>query len=107
MIKQYTPYFIYLILSITVVLFSQYMHSVGLFIVTFYHYIDTNIDIFFNHSASGLALRQVVALVLCPLLITGIPALIYRLIKGSPMPYFIEATWLFWIVIVLSKVLVK
>lgn len=107
MSKRYLPYLIYLGLSILVVLFSSYTNELARLIVTFYHWIDTHIEVFFSTTPSGLNLRHVFSLVICPLIITGIPALAYRFIKGGLMPYYIEATWLIWILLVLSKVLVR
>lgn len=107
MSKRYLPYLIYLGLSIIFVLFSTYTYTFVNLVVHFYQYVDEHIAVFFSSSESGLNLRHVFALVICPLLITGIPALIYRTIKGSTMPYFIEATWFIWIILVLSKIFIR
>ncbi len=55
----------------------------------------------------GPTLRKVIILVLIPVVIAGVPALGYRLIKGKDMPYLIESTWCFWSVVVLSYILVR
>lgn len=107
MFKSSIPYIAYFALSIVVILFAQYTHSAVSYVVDFYTYIDTHIEIFFSNTTAGLAARHVVSLVICPLIITGIPALIYRAIKHSQMPYFIEITWLVWLLMVLSNLLVK
>jgi len=107
MIKTAVPYLTYLILSILIILFSQYTREAGSFIVDFYNYVDGHIEIFFSRSPGGIALRHIVALVVCPLIISGIPAMIYHAVKHSAMPYFMQITWLLWIVIALSTVLVR
>lgn len=107
MTKRYLPYLSYLILSILVILFSSYAHLFTKLVVQFYQYVDDHIAVFFSNSPSGFHVRHVFTLVICPLIITGIPALAYRYIKGSPMPYFLEATWLIWIILVLSKIFVR
>lgn len=105
--KRFLPYFIYVALSILVVLYSNYTELVTHLILQFYQWIDTHIAVFFSTTPSGLILRHVFTLVICPLIITGIPGLIYRLAKGGVMPYYLEATWLVWMVLVLSKILAR
>ena len=103
--KSSLPYLTYLVLSIFVILCAQYTQIAATYVVDFYNHIDTSIAIFFSYTPSGLALRHIVALVIGPLIVTGIPALIYRMVKHTPMPHFIEITWLVWITIVLSNLL--
>ncbi len=107
MSKRYLPYLIYLGLSILVVLFSNYTQDFARLVLQFYQFVDTQIAVFFSTSPSGLNLRHVFTLVICPLILTGIPALVYRFTKGGMMPYYLEATWLIWIILVLSKILVR
>lgn len=105
--SSYTPYLIYIILSIIVVLFAKYINNIIFYIVNLYDYLDDHLEILFNQSPAGILSRSTLALVVCPLLITGTPALIYYFIKRSTMPYFLEATWLTWFIIVLGNSLVK
>lgn len=107
MLKTSKPYIIYVLLSISVVLLAKYVNEVIVFIAYLYDYVDEHLEILFNQSAAGILSRNTLALVVCPLFITGIPALGYYAVKQSKMPYFLEATWLAWIVIVLSNSLVK
>jgi hypothetical protein len=107
MIKSSTPYITYIILSILVVFFAQYINDIVMAIVEFYNIIDNHLEIFFNQSSAGILTRSAVALVACPLILTGTPALIYYAVKRSKMPYFIEVTWLAWVIIVLSNLLIK
>jgi len=98
---------IYLILSILVVLFAQYAHLAIVYIVMFYTWVLVKLTPLFNESTYGILIRNVFSLVLLPVTIAGIPAVIYRVMKRRPMPYFIEITWVLWLVIVLSKVLIQ
>lgn len=98
---------IYLILSIVVVLFAQYVHLLIVYIDMFYTFINLKLAPIFSNSGSGVMIRKVISLVILPIFIAAIPALIYRVIKGQSMPYFIEITWFLWLVIVLSKVLIR
>ena len=98
---------IYLLLSILVVIFSQYVHLMIVYIDVFYTYINLKLSPIFSNSNSGIMIRKVISLVLLPVVIAAIPALSYRAIKGKHMPYFLETTWFLWLVIVLSKVLLR
>lgn len=98
---------IYLVLSILIVVFAQYAHLLMVYIVTFYTYIMVKITPVFSGTKYGILIRNVVSLALMPIIIAGIPALLYRAIKGQQMPYFIELTWFFWLIIVLGKVLIQ
>lgn len=97
---------IYLLLSIAIVIFANYAHLLIIYIDLVYTYINVTISPVFNSGTTGTVIRNVLTLVLIPVIIVGIPALIYRAIKGQHMPYFVEVTWLLWLILVLSKVLI-
>ncbi|MBA3536676.1 MAG: hypothetical protein H0T84_08725 [Tatlockia sp.] len=99
--------FIYLTLSVLLVIFGKYAHLLVVTISSFCSYINIHLTPVFNQIDLGPSLRRVILLVLIPVLITAIPALSYRLIKGKDMPYLIESTWCVWLVIVLSNVLIR
>lgn len=100
---------IYLILSILVVLFAKYAFLFIVYIDMIYTYFDINLTPIFSGNSYGTLIRNVLSLTLLPVIIAGIPALIYRAIKGKgkQMPYFLELVWVLWLIIVLSKVLIK
>ncbi len=98
---------IYLVLSILFVLFSEYAHILIVYIVMFYTYVMIHLAPIFNPGASGLLIQKIIVLTLLPVIIVGIPALIYRAVKGRDMPFFLESVWLLWLIIVVSKVLVR
>ena len=97
---------IYLLLSFIIVVFAKYAHLLIVYIDMLYTYINLKLAPIFNNSELGIMIRDVLTLVLLPIIIAAIPALIYRVLKGKHMPYFIEITWFIWLVIVLSKVLI-
>ena len=90
-----------------IVVFAQYAHLLMVYIVTFYTYIMIQITPLFSAMKYGLLIRNVLSLALIPVIIAGLPALVYRAIKGHTMPYFIEITWALWLIIVLGKVLIR
>lgn len=97
---------IYLILSIFVVLFAHYMHVIVVYLDIIYTYVSLKLAPLFSNSEGGILLRSVIILTLLPIIITAIPALIYRLFKGGLMPYYFEATWMIWLLIVVSKIII-
>ena len=98
---------IYLLLSILVVIFSSYVHYLIVYIDIIYTYINLLLAPIFNNSEAGVLIRKVLVLTALPAIVAALPALIYRAIKGQQMPHFIELTWLLWLIIVLSKVLIQ
>ena len=98
---------IYLILSILIILFAQYAHLVMVYIVMAYTFVSIKLTPLFSGTTYGIMIRNVLTLVLLPVIIAGIPALIYRAMKGHTMPYFFEATWVLWLIVVLGKVLIR
>lgn len=98
---------IYLILSILVILFASYAQLLVVYIDLTYTYINLKLSPIFSSSDLGITIRNIFTLILIPVVIAAAPALLYRLIKGRHMPYFIEVTWLLWLVIVLSKVIIQ
>lgn len=98
---------IYLALSIVIVVFAEYAHVLIVYLDMLYTYVNLKLSPVFSSSELGILIRRVFSLVLIPVIIAAIPAVLYRLIKGSNMPYFIQITWLLWLIIVLSKILIQ
>jgi len=98
---------IYTILSILIVLFAKYAHLLIVYIDLFFTYVNVKLTPIFSQTGWGLAIRKTLVLMLLPIVITAIPALIYRAIKGHDMPHFIAITWVVWTIIVLSEILIR
>lgn len=98
---------IYLTLSILVVLFARYIHLLIVYIDIFFTYLNFQIAPIFSQNSWGIAIRKTLILVLVPLIIVGIPALIYKLIKGKNMPHILLAAWVIWTIIVLSDIMIR
>lgn len=97
---------IYLALSIIVVLLANYAHLFVVYLDIVYTKANLALAPLFSNSHAGVVLRGVIILTLLPICITAIPALLYRAVKGHTMPYYFEATWLLWLVIVISKIII-
>ncbi|KTD32316.1 hypothetical protein Lmor_2254 [Legionella moravica] len=98
---------IYLLLSVLVVVFARYAHLLIVYIDLFFTYINLKLTPIFSQTGWGLIIRKVLVLMLMPIIITGIPALLYRAIKGREMPHFIAIVWVIWTIIVLSVILIR
>lgn len=96
----------YLILSIIIVIFAKYAHLLLVYIDIIYTYINIKLTPLFSTTEAGTLLRGTITLTALPLCITGVPALIYRALKGGMMPYYFEATWIIWLIIVISKIII-
>lgn len=98
---------IYLLLSILVVVFAKYAHLLIVYIDLLFTYINIKLTPIFSPTGWGLIIRKVLVLMLLPLVLAGIPALLYRAIKGSEMPHFIAIIWVLWTIVVLSVILIR
>src|SRR3990167_5482724 len=96
---------IYLALSLLAVLFAKYTHIFVVYLDILYTYTNIALTPLFSSSNAGVLLRGVITLTLLPVCITAVPALLYRAIKGNTMPYYYEATWFIWLIIVVSKII--
>lgn len=98
---------IYLTLSILIVIFAKYAHLLVVYVDMFFTYVNLKLTPIFSQTGWGLVIRKILVLVMLPVVITAVPALIYRALKGRDMPHFIAITWTVWTVIVLSDILVR
>ena len=96
---------LYLLLSILMVLFAKYSDLFIIYIDLLFTQINLLLDPFFGQDHWGWIIRKILMLMLIPIIITGIPALIYRGVKGRPMPHFIAIVWVFWTILALSDIL--
>lgn len=97
---------IYLALSIIIILFARYVHLIIVYIDLFYTWISLKLALYLPWMRPYPMTRQITALVIIPIVIVGIPALIYRLLYKKTIPYFYEAIWMVWLIIVLSNYLI-
>lgn len=104
MLRQFI---LYLLLSILVVVFAKYAHLLVVYIDVFFTYINVKLTPIFSQTGWGLFIRKILVLMLLPIVLTALPALLYKAIKGRDMPHFIAIVWIIWTVIVLSDILIR
>lgn len=94
-----------IIASLLVLLLAQYL-TIGL------HWLQTLNGDFYNYSKSiftgksvGAILRQLIGLLLIPIVLAGVPALLYYAVYRKSMPHFNEVIWVLWIVLATTMLL--
>jgi hypothetical protein len=100
-------FFIYLLLSTLVIIFARYAHILVLYIDTLYAWLNVKLTPVFSQSDTGILIRKILVLTLLPVAIAALPAAFYWIIKRREMPHFIAMTWIIWVVIVLSSILIR
>lgn len=98
---------IYLLLSILIVVFAKYAHLLIVYIDMFFTHINLKLTPIFSQTGWGLVIRKIIVLMVLPVIITAVPALAYRAIKGKEMPHFLAIVWVLWTVIVISDILIR
>lgn len=96
---------IYCLLSVLIMLFDKFPKLIVLSINTLYIYLNILLMALFKRIGLSGSLASIVLLIAIPMVISAIPAIIYRLIKGQTMPHFFTLTWGIWLVIVLNYIL--
>jgi hypothetical protein len=98
---------IYLVLSFMVVFFASYVSAVILYIDVLYAYINYTFMPFFHSLGLNVLFRQVFILVLLPIAIVAVPYFYFKFIKKKPMPYALQISWIIWLIIALSNILIR
>jgi hypothetical protein len=98
---------LYLILSAVVIFFSLYAKLLFMYMDLLYMTINQALKPVFGSGVAGELMRDMISLMLIPLVIAAIPALLYWLIKRKKMPYFTELTWFLWLIFAVSSYLIR
>jgi len=98
---------IYLILSILVVLLAKYVHQAVIYIDMAYYWINAQLMPIFSKTGTGDMIRQTLVLSIVPLLLAGIPTLAYQMVSGKKLSWFLELTWVLWLTIALSVLVIR
>lgn len=96
---------IYLLLTILIVIFSNALHHVVLYITWSYKEIYAFILPYFHPNTQGQFIIRLILFIIIPLILTSIPAFLYKLICRKDFPYFMELLWGTWTILTLSILL--
>lgn len=98
---------LYFAASLIVILCARYIHLTLVYMNTFYVYVNLLLSPIFNQVGLGKIVHQTLVLVLTPLILIGIPAQVYRLIKHKTMPYLLPLIWVAWVILVLCTIMIR
>lgn len=93
---------IYIGLCIVVVLMRNWIHTLVYYIDLSYIKLNLLLKNIFSQSAVGQLIRQTVVFAILPAGLALIPALIYKVVKGRFPDWYIHLTWILWIVVAMS-----
>lgn len=97
---------IYLILSILVIIFAKFINMLLVYMAMLYAYFNVLLHPLSDYLGLNKEIYEIILLVFIPVLIMAIPALFYQLMKKRLLPYFYEITWVLWLSLVLSHLLI-
>ena len=92
----------YLLLTGLSVYFATYVHIALIYVDTLFVFVN---DVLIYYFPNGWLAETITQLVLSFGLVS-IPGGIYWLLKRQQMPYFLEITWVLWIIFYCSNVLI-
>jgi hypothetical protein len=87
---------IIVVLSLLVVVSMPYAQQGLEYLVAGHDWVNQMLMQVFSGGQVGNMLRELIALLAIPLLISLIPVIIYWLIKRKWFPYFMEVLWVVW-----------
>lgn len=99
--------FIYLLLSILIVVFAKYGHLFIVYVDLFFTYVNIRLQPVFSQTGWGLVMRKTLVLVIMPVTVAIFPAILYKAISGKHMPHLIALVWVIWLIIALSEILIR
>jgi len=97
MTKNFTIFFV---LSILSVLFLAYLSVSAHFVDAIYVHIYDWLGMFLRGNRISMMVRQVISLILIPLIVAGVPAIVYWFFKKKLMPYFFHVLFGAWLVMI-------
>ena len=88
-----------LVLSVFVIVLANFWGKLFSTVYHSYLWLDTELADVFNNGPTGSLIRRSLTITIFPLLVAGVPAAIYWVMKRQLMPYFYHVVWFFWIVL--------
>ena len=88
-----------IICSILVILFmppfSQFLGMID----HFHNLLASKLALILSNNATGIWIRNVLALILIPIMVGMVPAALYALVRRRPMLYLTEIMWFAWLLL--------
>jgi len=87
-----------IILSVLIVVGMPYVQQGLQFILSCHEWLSNILKNVFSGDQAGNIIRQLIALLAIPVLVSLVSTIIYWLAKRSWFPYFMELVWVIWLV---------
>jgi hypothetical protein len=97
----------YLLASTLVVLAQPYLYQGLMLLDHFYESISQMLAPIFNQVGLGSLVHRGLVLILIPMLLVAPFALIYQLIQKRSFPWTFQLIWAFWMILVLTSILIR
>jgi hypothetical protein len=97
MLKQIFSLFVLIALSAAVVFCMPIAQQTLRLLVEGHDWVSGMLTMVFNGDYAGNMARELVALLVIPLVAGLIPAIIYFLMRKNWLPYFMEIVWIVWL----------
>src|SRR3990167_3563505 len=86
------------VISLIIIVSMPYAQQMLQYIVAAHDWISDMLKEVFSVDQAGNIIRQLIALLVIPLVVSLIPAIIYWLARRQKLPCFIELVWVVWLV---------
>ncbi|EKD54178.1 MAG: hypothetical protein ACD_60C00119G0024 [uncultured bacterium] len=87
-----------IILSIVIIVGMSYAQQGLQYLLSAHDWVSDMLKQVFSVGPAGSVIRQLIALLVIPVLTSFIPALIYWLTTRHKLPYFMELVWVIWLI---------
>jgi len=87
-----------IVLTILVILFMSHVQQALGWLVSAHDWVDDSLRQVFSMGATGNVIRQLLALLAMPILLSLIPMIIYWLTKHTWFPWTLHLVWAIWLI---------
>lgn len=94
-----------ILLSILVILFMPWAQKGLQYLVQVHDWVSDSLKDVFSMGETGTDIRQLIAILAVPVIITLIPTLIYRLARHAWFPWALHVLWMIWLIEISAIVL--
>lgn len=95
--KHFISFLLFLLLSIAVVMFMPYAQQGAQYLIDAHDWVANILtDIFTGNPTANIA-RELIALLVMPLLVGLVPAIVYAFARRHWLPCFMQIVWVVWL----------
>lgn len=87
-----------ILLSLVVLFANSQLNALLHYLIDFHQWISDGLATIFSTGKTGDIIKALLALLLVPVVLAGVPALIYWSMKRTTMPYLWPIIWAAWLI---------